>query len=139
MGNSMKGEAAPTAGTSRLAAPSYLPDGSANDQPAKPAERPAWVGALSLSWEAGNRNLEHVLETLAQTAAQRADIVCLPEECVPTDGGPSAQAALATIAKAVASHKMDVAANLKEKDAEKVYLTSHHDERHHQRSFGIAA
>jgi predicted amidohydrolase len=80
---------------------------------------------VSLSWAKQDRTLGHVLETLQQAAAQQAEIVCLPEDCVPTDGGASAQAALAAIAKAAAERKMYVAANLKEQDDGKLYSTSY--------------
>jgi len=83
------------------------------------------VAAVSQSWAAESRNLTHVLETLDQAAAQRAEIVCLPQECVPTDGGASAKAALRAIAAAAAKHKLYVAANLKEQDRDKLYSTSY--------------
>jgi predicted amidohydrolase len=83
------------------------------------------VCAVCQSWEPKDRNLPHVLEMLDQAAAERADVVCLPEECVPTDGGPSARAALAAISKAAAARSMIVAANLKEKDGDKLYSTSY--------------
>ena len=90
-------------------------------QPAKKAR----VCAVCQSWEAKDRNLDHVLKMLDQASSERADIVCLPEECVPTDGGQAAQDALAAIAKAAADRKMIVAANLKEKEGDKLYSTSH--------------
>ena len=77
------------------------------------------------SWEAKDRNLPHVLKMLDQAAAERAEIVCLPEECVPTDGGQAAQAALEAIAKVAAARSMIVAANLKEKEGDKLYSTSY--------------
>ena len=48
------------------------------------------ICAVCQSWEAKDRNLPHALEMLDRAAAQGADVVCLPEECVPTDGGPAA-------------------------------------------------
>jgi predicted amidohydrolase len=96
-------------------------DGQQAKKPAKTVR----LGAVSLSWAEKDRNLKHVLEMLDQAADLRADIVCLPQECVPTDGGTAAQTALAAIAKAAASHRMYVAVNLREKSADKVYLTSH--------------
>ena len=62
---------------------------------------------------------------LDQAAAQQAEIVCLPQDCVPTDGGPSAQAALDAIAQAAAKGKMYVAANLREQDGGQLYSTSY--------------
>ena len=65
----------------------------------------ARVCAVCQSWEAKDRNLPHVLKMLDRAAAERADIVCLPEECVPTDGGQAAQAALEAIAKVAAADR----------------------------------
>ncbi len=87
--------------------------------------RTARVCAVCQSWAAQDRNLAHVLGLLDQAAVERADIVCLPQECVPSDGGPSAQAALATICAKAAARKMYVVANLREKDDDKLYLTSY--------------
>ena len=83
------------------------------------------VCAVCQSWEAKDRNLQHVLTMLDRAAAQRASVVCLPEDCVPTDGGPAAQAALAAIAKVAAAQRMTVAVNLKEKEGDKLYSTSY--------------
>ena len=83
------------------------------------------ICAVSQSWAAKDRNLTHVLAILDQAAAQRAEIVCLPQDCVPTDGGESATTALETIAKAAAERKMYVVANLKEKGGDKLYSTSY--------------
>jgi predicted amidohydrolase len=92
---------------------------------AKAPPKTVRIAAVSLSWADKDRNLQYVLEMLNEAAAQGADLVCLPQECVPTDGGAAARAALAAIAKAAAGRKMYVAANLREKEADKVYLTSY--------------
>ena len=73
----------------------------------------ARVCAVTQSWTERNRNLKHVLKMLDEAAAQRAEIVCLPQDCVPTDGGEKATLARNAIAKKAAGHKMYVAANLK--------------------------
>ena len=92
----------------------------------KPVGRkPVRVAAVTLSWVGKDRTLPHVLGMLDRAATERAEIVCLPEDCVPTDGGPSARAALETIAKATAGHKFFVAVPLAEKDRGKVYSTSY--------------
>jgi predicted amidohydrolase len=83
------------------------------------------IAAVSLSWADKDRTLKHALEKLDEAAAERADLACLPQECVPTDGGPAAEEALAAIAKSAASHRMHVVANLREKEADRVYLTSY--------------
>lgn len=94
-------------------------------QPSGGAGKAVRVCAVSQSWAAQDRTLQHVLGVLAQAAAQRAQIVCLPQECVPTDGGPQAQAALDALSKAAAAHQFYLAANLKERDGEKRFLTSY--------------
>jgi len=99
--------------------------GAVEGQEVKHSRKPARVCAVSLSWAGKDRNLKHLLEMLDRAAAQQADIVCLPQECVPTDGGQSARTALAAIAGEAAAHKMYVAANLKETEAGKSYLTSY--------------
>lgn len=83
------------------------------------------IGAVCQSWQAKDRTIDHVLDMLDRAASERADVVCLPEECVPTDGGPAAQAALEAIAKAAAAKSMTIAANLKEKEGDKLYSTSY--------------
>ena len=83
------------------------------------------VGAVCQSWAARDRTLGHVLAMLDRAAAAGAQIVCLPEDCVPTDGGPDAKAALEAIARKAAAGKMTVAANLKEKEGDKLYSTSY--------------
>ena len=40
--------------------------------------------------------------------------VCLPQDCVPTQGGDDARTALNAIGRAAAAHKLYVVANLKE-------------------------
>lgn len=85
----------------------------------------ARVCAVSLPWHDGNRAIGPVLSALADAAEQQAEIVCLPEECVATDGGPAARAALDQIAAAASTHRFYVAANLREREGEKVYLTSY--------------
>lgn len=83
------------------------------------------VCSVSQSWEEDERNLAHVLEMLDRAAERQAEVVCLPQDCVPSDGGSSAQEALDAIAQRAAEHKMYVAANLKEQEGDKVYSTSY--------------
>ena len=86
---------------------------------------PARIAAITLSWDSENRDLAAVLAMLRKAAAERAQIVCLPQECVSTDGGAAAEAALAAIAKVAAEGKMVVAANLLENAGGKRYCTSY--------------
>jgi len=97
---------------------------TANGQEAKPVSV-ARVCAVSQSWAKRHRNLKHVLKHLDAAAAQQADIVCLPADCVPTNGGAKAAAALDAIAAAAKRHEMHVAACLAERDGDKLYATSY--------------
>ncbi|MDD4871209.1 MAG: carbon-nitrogen hydrolase family protein [Kiritimatiellae bacterium] len=96
-----------------------------NGQEVQKPQKLVRVGAVALSWADGDRNLKHVLELLEQAVEQHADIVCLPQECVITDGGEKAKEALSAIAKIAASNKMYIVANLREKEADKLFLTSY--------------
>ncbi len=94
---------------------------------AEPAAAPKTVRlcAVSQSRASNNRNLDHVLAILQQAAEERAEVVCLPEDCVPCDGGSEAKAALDAIARAAAKGRMYVAANLNEWDGGQRYSTSY--------------
>ena len=97
---------------------------SATGQEAKPVSV-ARVCAVTQSWAKRHRNLKHVLKLLDQAAEERADIVCLPADCVPSAGGKEATAALDAIAASAKRHKMHVAACLAERDGERLYATSY--------------
>ncbi|HOD82866.1 MAG: Formamidase [Planctomycetes bacterium ADurb.Bin126] len=82
------------------------------------------AGACQL-WSDQGRSLEAVLGVLERAAGERAQIVCLPQECVKTEGGADAKAALEAISQAAKRHGLYVAANLREKAGDKTYLTSY--------------
>jgi len=96
-----------------------------NGEQSKDRMPAAGICAVTQSWAPENRNIEHVLDMIDRAAGQRADIVCLPQECVPTDGGEDAKTALDKIANAAAAQKIHLVANLKEKAGDKLYLTSY--------------
>ena len=96
-------------------------DGRQGDGDAKTVR----ICAVTQSWDAKDRNLQHMLAMIDRAAAGRAEIVCLPQQCVPTDGGKEATAAIDAIAKAAAARKMYIAANLHEKNGGKLYSTSY--------------
>lgn len=82
------------------------------------------VSVVSQVFNAEGRSLPTVLARLDQAAAQGADLVLLPQECVQSDGesipGPAANA----IAHAAKKHKIYVVANLRERDGQKTFVTS---------------
>lgn len=82
------------------------------------------AGACQL-WSDHGRSVEAVLGLLERAALERAQIVCLPQECVKTEGEADAKAALEAIAKTAKRHGLYVAANLREKTGDKTYLTSY--------------
>ena len=83
------------------------------------------VCAVCQSWDAKDRNLAHVLRMLDQAAA-RASRHRLPARRMCSHGRRlAAQAAIEAITKVAAAQSMMIAANLKEKDGDKVYSTSY--------------
>jgi len=83
------------------------------------------VSVVTQPWSDEGRTLKAVLDRLDEAAlADHADIVCLPMECVKTEGeaipGPISRA----LAERASRHKMYVIGNLRERDGAKVYVTS---------------
>lgn len=83
------------------------------------------VSVVTLPWSDEGRALKTVLDRLDEAGeTHHARIVCLPMECVKTDGetipGPISQA-LAAKAK---QHAMYVIGNVREKEGNKTYVTS---------------
>ena len=82
------------------------------------------LGVVSQVWSDQGRTLAVVLAKLDEAAAQGADLVLLPQECVLTPGeavpGPISQA----IAQKAQKHKMYIVGNLREKSGAKSYATS---------------
>lgn len=88
----------------------------------------ASVVTLPLSVE--GRSLPYVLDRLDEAGMQDSDIVCLPMECVQTDGetipGPITEA----LAAKAEQYEMYVIGNLREREGEKTYVTSFLLDRH---------
>lgn len=89
------------------------------------ADRTTRIAAVCQSRAEADRNPGHVLGLLDRAAARQAHVVCLPEDCVAIGGENDAQQALRAIAAKAAEAKMLVAANLKEKEGDKLYSTSY--------------
>jgi len=95
-------------------------------QPSVPARfRRVRASVVTLPWSDEGRTLETVLDRLDEAgSADQADIVCLPMECVKTDGeaipGPISQA----LAEKARQYRMYVIGNIRERDGDKVYVTS---------------
>jgi predicted amidohydrolase len=90
------------------------------------------VSVVSQLWNDEGRSLSAVLEKIAEAAADRADIVALPQECVKTDGEPIPGPISSAIAEAAKKHKMYVIGNIREQvedgalraNGDKTYVTS---------------
>ncbi len=82
------------------------------------------ASVATLPWSDEGRSLETVLDRLDEAAACGSDIVCLPMECVKTDGEPIPGPISTAIAAKAREHKMYVIGNIREKDGEKTYVTS---------------
>lgn len=83
------------------------------------------ASVVTLPWSDEGRTLKTVLDRLDEAgSADQADIVCLPMECVKTDGeaipGPISQA----LAEKARQYRMYVIGNIRERDGDKVYVTS---------------
>jgi predicted amidohydrolase len=82
------------------------------------------VSVVTLPWSEEGRSLQMVLDRLDEAAQAGSDIVCLPMECVETEGeaipGPLSEA----IAARAAEHRMYVIGNLREVDGDRRYVTS---------------
>lgn len=83
------------------------------------------ASVVTLPWSDEGRTLKTVLDRLDEAgSADQADIVCLPMECVKTDGeaipGPISQA----LAEKARHYRMYVIGNIRERDGDKVYVTS---------------
>lgn len=83
------------------------------------------ASVVTLPWSDEGRTLKTVLERLDEAGlADRSDLVLLPMECVRTDGetipGPVSQA----LAEKARKYKMYVVGNYRERDGDRVYVTS---------------
>ena len=97
--------------------------------PSAPPERQWRIGTVAPVYEDSARTLQAIGKWLAAAKAEGCDVVALPQECVlPGKGenggeaipGPTSQA-IAALAK---RERLFVAANLRERDGGKTYLTS---------------
>jgi len=82
------------------------------------------IAAISLIWDEGHRTRERMLEALDEAGLAGADLACLPQECVFQDAEPIPGPTSDAIAKRAAQYKMNVVGNLRERDGERVYVTS---------------
>ncbi|MDD5521783.1 MAG: carbon-nitrogen hydrolase family protein [Kiritimatiellae bacterium] len=82
------------------------------------------VAAISMIWDEGYRTFDHAVAALDEAGVQKADLACLPQECVEqqpeTIPGPTSKA----IAQKAAQYGMYVIGNLRECEGGKIYVTS---------------
>lgn len=79
---------------------------------------------ISLIWDQGHRTLEAVLSQLDEAGQAGADLACLPEVCVDQPPEPIPGPTFEAIARKAAQYKMFVVGNLREKEADRWYVTS---------------
>jgi predicted amidohydrolase len=72
----------------------------------------------------GYRTLDNVLSALDEAGSLKADLACLPEECVHQPPEPIPGPASNAIAAKANQHHMLVVGNLRERDGDKTYVTS---------------
>ncbi|HPP52819.1 MAG TPA: carbon-nitrogen hydrolase family protein, partial [Thermoguttaceae bacterium] len=82
------------------------------------------IAPISLLWDQGHRTLEAVLSGLDEAGQAGADLACLPEVCVDQPPEPIPGPTYEKIAQKAAQYKMLVVGNLREKDADRWYVTS---------------
>jgi predicted amidohydrolase len=82
------------------------------------------ASVITLPWSDEGRSLESVLDRLDEAGMVGSDIVCLPMECVKTDGEPIPGPISDAIADKAKQYGMYVVGNLREVEAEKHYVTS---------------
>jgi len=82
------------------------------------------IAPISLVWDQGHRTLEAVLSGLDEAGQAGADLACLPEVCVDQPPEPIPGPTYEKIAQKAAQYKMLVVANLREKEADRWYVTS---------------
>lgn len=83
------------------------------------------VSVVTLPWSDEGRSLKTVLDRLDEAGiAGQSDIVCLPMECVKTDGEPIPGPISQALAQKAKEHHMYVIGNLRERDGGRVYVTS---------------
>ncbi|MBN1442068.1 MAG: carbon-nitrogen hydrolase family protein [Planctomycetes bacterium] len=83
------------------------------------------ASVVTLPWSDQGRSLATVLDRLDEAGeAALSDIVCLPMECVKTDGEPIPGPISCAIAKKAKQHGMYVIGNIREIDGGRTYVTS---------------
>jgi predicted amidohydrolase len=82
------------------------------------------ASVVTLPWSDPGRSLDTVLDRLDEAAACGSDIVCLPMECVKTDGQPIPGPISTAIAAKAREHGVYVIGNIRESEGDKIYVTS---------------
>jgi len=82
------------------------------------------ISVVSQIWSDEGRTLDAVLEKIREAACDGADIVALPQECVKTDGEPIPGRISRAIADAAKRYGIYVIGNIRERDGDKLYITS---------------
>ncbi|MEW6358472.1 MAG: carbon-nitrogen hydrolase family protein [Planctomycetota bacterium] len=82
------------------------------------------IAAISLIWDEGYRTLDNTLKALDEAGILKADIACLPQECVDQPAEPIPGPASKAIAERAAKYGMYVVGNLREREGDKTYITS---------------
>jgi len=82
------------------------------------------VVPISLVWDQGHRTLEQTLRALDEAGLADADLACLPQCCVDQPPEPIPGPAADKIAAKAAEYEMYVVGNLREREADQIYVTS---------------
>ncbi|MBM4090955.1 MAG: carbon-nitrogen hydrolase family protein [Planctomycetes bacterium] len=82
------------------------------------------ASVVTLPWSDEGRSLDTVRDRLNEAGARGSDIVCLPMECVHTEGEAIPGPLSTAIAAKARAHDMYVIGNLRETEGDKTYVTS---------------
>lgn len=82
------------------------------------------IATVAQRWDREYRNFDEVLHYIADAGKQGATIICLPMDCVPTQGEPIPGPTSERICDAARQYHINVIANIKEKAGNLTYQTS---------------
>ena len=82
------------------------------------------LAAISLLWDQGHRTLQETLAALDEAGQLGADLACLPQECVHQPAEEIPGPTFSAIAQKAAQHRMYVVGNLREREGDRIYVTS---------------
>lgn len=82
------------------------------------------VSVVTPYWDPEFRTTGHIMQLLERAGENHSDLVCLPQDCVPTSGEPIPGPISRMLGEIAKKYSMYVVGNIKERDGNKLYQTS---------------